>query len=586
MKKTLVAQTVAALIGSAAMMGVANAYVVGPAGGAAVNTVNAATTLEANTNGIGHILLVPYYSAQNGNDTYINIVNTDMRNGKAVKVRFRGASNSDDVLDFTVYMSPGDHWSAVVTKPAGQDLPIIKTSDKSCSQPAIPAAGQAFITARLHPAQSAADKANETREGYVEIFNMADIPPAVAPSLYTDIEHVTGVPRASTNGVCSSARLDALLNSAVIGTTYANAQGMGLEVPTSGLMANWAIINVPLATSWSGSAYAVEARVGAGGAAGYGNIVFHPQVQQANTGAQLGSPEARQRTADPLLRGGAATNAAAEVPAAPTVTIAPYDLPDLSTPYLNGMLGSLANGVAAKTQASHLTRALATTSIANEYVTDTSVNATTDFSFTMPTRRYNVARSYAAGADESAGSTLFSNLDTDDAGAGIAAIGGLVLGASVDFFVSGANVVNNTVVGKRHQICVTGISLSGGAKGAGAAEPTNRTSAVTADREETFMGLTGNQPVFSPSVPGTPASFCGEASVLVFNKANSSATSLGASVARRDIGTDNPNGWIRLAVPGVGGLGLPTIGYNFVRFQNTGTTPATTYGFSFQHRNR
>lgn len=596
MKKTLVAQTVAALIGSVAVMGGANAYVVGPAGAPPVNTVAAANFLEANPNGIGHILLVPYYSAQGGNDTYINLVNTDMRNGKAVKVRFRGASNSDDVLDFTVYLSPGDHWSATITKPAGQDLPIIKTSDKSCTQPAIPAAGQSFIVSRLHPNLPAADRAGETREGYVEIFNMADIPPTAAPdatavppvlpTLYTDIEHVTGTPRASTAGVCASARLTAVLNSNPVGTTYAQAQALGFEVPTSGLMANWAIINVPLATSWSGQAWAVEARVAASGAHGYGNIVFFPQVETAFSGVAITAAEARERTADPLLRGGNTTNTAAELPGAPAVNIAPYDLPDMSTPYLNGLLAALPNGVATKTQAYLLTNALASSSVANEYVTNTGVLAGTDWTFTMPTRRYNVARAYTDAADlttthEGLGRTLYTNLTHDDAGGAIVAPV-----ATADYFVSGANIVRNTLAGKRHQLCVTGITLAGGAKGLAAAEGGNRVSPVTIDREETRMGVTGNQPVFSPSTPGVPPSFCGEASVLAFNKADDAASTLGASVARRNVGTDNPDGWIRISTPGVGGLGLPLIGYNFIRFQNLGMTPPTTYGFSFQHRVR
>lgn len=603
MKKTLVAQTVAALIGGAAMMGVANAYVVGPAGAPPVNTVPAATTMIVNPQGVGHILLVPYYSAANGNDTYINIVNTDMRNGKAVKVRFRGASNSDDVLDFTVFLSPGDHWSATVTgrDAAGNTLPkpILKTGDKSCTQPAIPTAGVPFIVDRLHPALSAEQMADETREGYVEIFNMADIPPTVATTgtLYRDIEHVSGVPRASnnaaTNPVCSSPRLDALLDTTTnpITSSYATAQALGFEVPTSGLMGNTAIVNVPAATTWSGPAMAVEARVGTSATAGYGNIVFHPQVPSP----ALTLTEARQRTSDPLLRGGAATNTGAEVPGAtPAVAGAPYDLPDMSTPYLNSMLdggfggpGELSSGASTKRQTVLLTDAIATNFVSNEYSTNTGVNGDTDWTFTMPTRRYNVARAYSAGANESVGSTVFTNLTHDDAGLAIAAnpVINPLLGAQTDRFQPSpaGNVVSNDVVGKRHQLCVTGIALAGGAKGG--AEGTNRLSAVTADREETFMGLVGNQPVFSPSSPAVPTAFCGEATVLAFNAENL-PSSLGAKVARRDIKTDNPDGWARISLNGIGGAGLPLLGSSYITYTNVAAQPGKvgTYGFAFPHR--
>lgn len=594
MSKRLFSKSAVALAAGCAVLGSAHAFVVGPAGGPVINGNNPATVLEANPRGVGHILVVPYYSAQGGNDTYLTITNTDMRNGKAVKVRFRGASNSDDVLDFTVYLSPGDMWSAAITKPEGQDLPVLRSSDKSCTQPAIPADGVAFITARLHPNMTAEQKANETREGYIEILNMADIPPTTGPvgatndTLYRSIEHVSGVPRD-----CASSHLDDLLNASVT-TDYATASGapgagLQLEVPSTGLMANWAIVNVPKAASYGGVAYAVEARTAAGGVPGYGNIVFHPQTDAGLSGLAGSYAIERARTSDPLLRGGNTSNHAAEVVTNGTVVAASYDLPDLSTPYLNADLVALGNGIATKTQAFRLTQALAVQSVANEYTTFAGFNGMTDWTFTMPTRRYNVARSYTAGgtpADERQGSTVYTNLSHRDDGTAVTGTG------SEDFFVSGvsSNVLSNTVAGKRHQLCVTGISFAGGAKGAGATEAgagvaNNRISPVTADREERFVASGGAGAVFSPAVPGTPASFCGEASVLAFN-AEGQSSALAAEVARREIATEQPEGWVRFATPGVGGLGLPVIGYGFVQLTNNAAAPGTSgnYGLTFSHR--
>ena len=104
MRKSLIARSVAAMIGGLGVIGAANAAIVAPAPGTLVGTVPEAVQLVVNTDKIGHINLVPYFSTAGGNDTYINITNTDTRNGKAVKVRFRGASNSDDVYDITVLM--------------------------------------------------------------------------------------------------------------------------------------------------------------------------------------------------------------------------------------------------------------------------------------------------------------------------------------------------------------------------------------------------------------------------------------------------------------------------------------------------
>ena len=124
MKKSMLAMSVAAAIGGLGFAGAA----------LAITTPGGATadSLELNTNGIGHQLVVPYFSTQSGNATLLNIVNTDTTNGKLVKVRFRGAGNSDDLYDFQVLMSPGDVWTASVTKDADTGLSKLVTTDATC----------------------------------------------------------------------------------------------------------------------------------------------------------------------------------------------------------------------------------------------------------------------------------------------------------------------------------------------------------------------------------------------------------------------------------------------------------------------
>ena len=68
---------------------------------------------------------------------------------KAVKLRFRGASNSDDVLDFQLFLSPGDVWSGNINQRT-DGLATINTSDNSCTLPAL-VTGQPFVTTRLQP---------------------------------------------------------------------------------------------------------------------------------------------------------------------------------------------------------------------------------------------------------------------------------------------------------------------------------------------------------------------------------------------------------------------------------------------------
>ena len=204
MKKNVLALSItAALVG---LTGGAHAMT-GALGGAS------ATVQEFNGQGVGHSLIVPYFTTQGTNNTLINIVNTDLHNGKAVKVRFRGASNSDDIFDFQVFLSPGDVWAANIAQGADGRSRLV-TNDVSCTKPDRSVLnGASFLTARLDQTLTEAQKANGTREGYVEIFNMGDIPrasiaaaavdaakdvaagvskTAVNP-LYTAIKHVSNV---------------------------------------------------------------------------------------------------------------------------------------------------------------------------------------------------------------------------------------------------------------------------------------------------------------------------------------------------------------------------------------------------------
>ena len=113
-KNALALGVAAALMGVA---GTASAGIVANAGETRAGVVPA-QFLTAAQNGMGHINIIPYYTSQAGFYSTINIVNTDTLNGKALKVRFRSAINSDDVFDFQVLMSPGDMWTAAVTEGA------------------------------------------------------------------------------------------------------------------------------------------------------------------------------------------------------------------------------------------------------------------------------------------------------------------------------------------------------------------------------------------------------------------------------------------------------------------------------------
>ena len=469
MRKNLLALSIAAMVGG--LSGAANAAV--------ITTGATATGLAINPQGVGHILAVPYFSTQGNNKTLLSITNTDTTNGKAVKLRFRGAANSDDIFDITVFLSPGDVWTADVA--ADGDISRLVTNDTSCTLPSaqdIKDLGGKFKTNRVQGAAAA-----QTREGYVEILNTADIAPGTGvaganSALYTAIKHVNG------KAPCTAAVMDAQATELA---NAADAATRGYAHPTGQLMANWILVNVDGMASHSGEAVAVRA-VNAAGANAAGNIVWFPQTTDAPTAGAVNT-----LTADPLLQ---SAGFAAEV--------ANYDFPDLSTPYLAAPAAG-----APETQARTLANQLAVRSVVNEYATSNGFS--TDWVFSMPTRRYAVALNYAAPAETR---LLFNN------------------GNATHF-----NTVNTSLNAAGTLACVTPGVMRG------------------FDREET----TQNSFVISPD---TAMKLCGETSVLAFN--NTGASVLGGLLARNDIKTRGADGWLSINTAN-GVPGLPIIGFSALK---------------------
>ena len=465
MKKNVLALSIAAMIGGLGFAGSASA------------------ALAVNESDTGHMLLVPYYTAQNGNMTVLHVVNTDTSNGKAMKVRFRGAANSDDVLDFQVFLSPADVWTAAISAGAN-GVATLTTYDGSCTLPAI-AKGVAvpFVQDRLPSTMTAADKASNTREGYVEMFNMADIDSTAnytnpstgltgRSALYTATKHVGGV------APCT----DAVMQGTLAWDHTTATTTSGLKAPSSGLTGSWYIINVPQTTTFSGAAAAI---------ASYGTAVTTKNVFSAQS---TGGPALL--SADPLFKAG-------------FLTAQKYDLPDLSTPYDSDF-------TTAEQQAIALNTALAKSQVINQYANDASISAKTDWVFSMPTRRYSIAANYAAPISQSVVSVTSTTAPAaGDATTKYRVINGDVTGS---YFVTSTNTTVNTI----GQICAAANSVT------------------FYDREETFRT---SGAVFSPGT-ATTTSLCGEVSVLSF--ADAGASALGATVARSNVTGVYTNGWGRI----------------------------------------
>jgi hypothetical protein len=144
-KSSLTTAVVAGIVGAAGLVSVSNA-------------------VNINPDGLGQALIYPYYTVNKGNNTLISVVNTTNQT-KAVKVRFLEGRDSLEVLDFNLYMSPFDVWTAAVvsdgpegTSPAAAPAARMFTSDTSCTVPS------PFPTARR--ARSATSSTLLVREGH------------------------------------------------------------------------------------------------------------------------------------------------------------------------------------------------------------------------------------------------------------------------------------------------------------------------------------------------------------------------------------------------------------------------------------
>lgn len=360
MKKNVFALSVAVAL--AGLAGAANAQEVPFLEG---NTITAsdAASFVVNPDGIGHIQLVPYYSTQGSRNTLLNIINTDSDEGKVVKVRFRGARNSDDVFDFYVFLSPGDVWRARVYRDG--ETTKLESADNSCTWPLNFAAngGSAFQTSRVFK-----NLETEVREGYIEILTAADIPKNTdKDSLYKAIKHVNGV------APCTEAVIEASMQPL---TTPPAALAAGFANPSTGLIAQWAISDVETKATTSGVATSLLAVQADGKTPALGNIVVAPQTNDPAPATWSAPAGAAIGTADPLFT-------------FDNRDTSYFDYPDLSTPYLGAIAPTL--------QANKVSSALAVTEVINEFAT-VDADLQTDWVFSLPTRRYGVTIDYTGGA--------------------------------------------------------------------------------------------------------------------------------------------------------------------------------------------
>lgn len=201
-----------------------------------------AQAVYVNPDGIGQVLLFPYYTVQSGQSTLLTLSNGSAR-GKIVQVNFREGYNGRLALSLDVVLAPKDSWTANVFAPGEDGAAALTTSDTSCTIPALATVGSG-TSARLQATFTNADFSNSngdgggtqlsrTREGYIEVVERAELDGALAEAVVA--------------GRCLSFL-----------PLPPEADNVDLLPPAGALRGSFAIVDVPQGTLLGGNATALE----------------------------------------------------------------------------------------------------------------------------------------------------------------------------------------------------------------------------------------------------------------------------------------------------------------------------------------
>jgi len=307
-----------------------------------------AAAVNLSPRGLGQALIYPYYTVNKSQDTYLTIANNGWH-GVVAKVRFLEGRNGRPVLDFNLYLSAHDTWSGVVSQTGDDGGAMLKTSDRSCTTPTIPAAGLVFSASGYDgsgglPADSGPQTIARTREGFIEVIAGGEI--LSGSPTEQAISHVqSGAPNAGAPDHCN--QLQTRMIDDLVGPTNALAGSAGIInvgtgtyfVYNADALANFT--EVPLFTATTGP--------------------LEPSLAQANTIEETGAGATAYLFSD---------NSSGN--------------PDSG----RAQSARFAHGIDA------VTAVLMADSIQNDYLTAPGLGADTDWVVTLPTRRFYIDSIY------------------------------------------------------------------------------------------------------------------------------------------------------------------------------------------------
>lgn len=220
-----------------------------------------AQAVNVNPDGLGQVLLYPYYTTNGGNFTIVSLTNTTSQ-AKAVKVRFVEGQNSREVLDFNLYLSANDMWVASISEIDG--VPTLTVPDTSCTTPylylndnngdGVRDGQQPFLPYAFEVDGGSTDTIRMT-EGHFEVIEMGVVVNDENGSADA-ITHVDGFPADCDQ--LQAAWTDPNTNVAGDEGYWLKDPSVDMRAPSGGLFGDASIINVSSGTMYSFSATALN----------------------------------------------------------------------------------------------------------------------------------------------------------------------------------------------------------------------------------------------------------------------------------------------------------------------------------------
>ena len=304
----------------------------------------------------GQVLLFPFYNADNGNATNMHIVNTTDA-VKAVKIRFVEYKNSDEVLDFNVYLSKKDHFAfGVIKNPTGDGAAVI-TVDNSCTVPALGSPNGAFSGTAV---ENAAGQTVRTQPfvNYQYANTPSDFDSSITRTLTGHVEVIE-----MGEVVDMNTKLGAYKSFATHGATGVPANCAGLD---AAWQAKWKSDPSHGLTAPTGGLYGLSYHINVEAAAAYG---FEPTAIDDWRTAQI---HTNPGTNSPSLEDGVKTAS-----------------------ILHGNGGDQMVEVVLGSGAEATSATLMTASISNDVMVNPAIGGMTDWVVTFPTKRLHVDKGTA-----------------------------------------------------------------------------------------------------------------------------------------------------------------------------------------------